>query len=118
MSTWESEDHWPESVAAVFDEINSETQLSAVDAARLYSACDMLAHAAALDEVVRESGPMASGSTGNDIVSPAIVESRQLRTAAAAIIGTLGSSGRGGKTTSTSARTAARKRWGAPGVAS
>lgn len=118
MSTWESEDHWPDSVAAVFDEINKESTLSAVEAARLYAACDMLAHAVALDAIVRESGPMATGSTGNDIVSPAIVEARQLRTAAAAIIGSLGASGRGGKTSSTSARTAARQRWGNPGVAS
>ena len=61
---------------------------------------------------------MATGSTGNDIVNPAITEARQLRTAAAAIIGSLGGpAGRGGKTTSATARQAARKRWATTGVA-
>lgn len=118
MTTWVAEDHWPETVAAVFEEITTEAELSAVDAARLYTACDMLAHAALLDAVIVDGGPMATGSTGNDIVNPAITEARQLRTAAAAIIGSLGAKpGRGGKTTSATARQSARTRWGSPGVA-
>ena len=120
---WLPRDGWTAVVRGTFEEVERDRELTATEAAALYTACDLLDQAEAHATIAAEAGWLATGSAGQVIEHPLSASARTARTYAARILNTLrptpgpATTGRGSATTSDRARAAARARWGSPGVA-
>ena len=104
--------HWIDGAKDTYANVLDERpELSGADFAGLEQAAELITSADLLDEAARESGPLVYCSSGQLVTNPAIVEARQARTAAAAILARLSLPSAGAKTNAQRARTAARARW-------
>lgn len=103
---------WTSSASGTFEAILEERpDLSATEEAALWEACCLISAADRLDEVARAAGYVSTGSTGQVVAHPAVVEARLARTAAATILARLVPTKAGAKTDTERARAAARARW-------
>lgn len=81
--------HWPDAVRDIYDEVEATLPADGAAHATLVSACELLAIAYALDELVAREGLMLTGSTGQPVLNGAVSESRLARTAALASLSKL-----------------------------
>lgn len=106
-------DHWSTDAVDLFETVAEERpSLTGEDVASLVHACELTTTADRLDEVARRAEFVATGSTGQEILHPAVAESRQARAAAARILAALRPvDGAEHGTPSERARRAANARW-------
>lgn len=106
-------DHWTRDAVDLWETVVEERpHLSGEDVTSLVHACELTATADRLDEVARGAAFVAKGSQGQEVLHPAVAESRQARTAAARILAGLRKPGDAAHgTASERARRAARARW-------
>lgn len=106
-------DHWTRDAVDLFETVVEERpDLSGEDVAALVHACELTTTADRLDEVARSAGYTATGSQGQEILHPAVAESRQARTSAARILAALRRPPKAAHDSpSERARRAARARW-------
>lgn len=81
--------HWPAAVRDVFEDTEPELADSGAAHASLVEACELLTTAYALDAVAVRAEHVTRGSMGQEVLHPAVAESRLARTAAAAILARL-----------------------------
>lgn len=82
--------HWPEPVRDVYDSVLAESpDLSGAAFHSLTEACELLVAAYRLDAIAADANYVAVGSTGQQILHPAVAEARLSRTEAARILSRL-----------------------------
>ncbi|MBT2499789.1 hypothetical protein J7E25_11855 [Agromyces sp. ISL-38] len=107
-------EHWSAGARDAFSTvIDQRPDLSGADFAALEQAAELIASADALDAAARERGVTSTGSQGQLVVSPLVVEARLARSAAATILARLVAPTAGAKTNTQRAREAAKIRWSA-----
>lgn len=81
-------DHWTTDAVDLFEAVVEERSgvLSGEDLSSLVHAAELTTTADRLDAVARSADYVATGSTGQVVVHPAVPESRQARTAASKIL--------------------------------
>lgn len=82
--------------------------------ALLFAACRQLDDITRLETEIKKSGAMATGSQGQAVVNPAVIEARQGRTVLARLLGQIEIPDEDGKPTSNASqvgRKAAKARW-------
>ena len=83
-------DHWTTDAVDLFETVAEERpDLTGEDVAALVHACELTTTADRLDDVARGADYVATGSQGQEVLHPAVPESRQARTAAARILAAL-----------------------------
>jgi|GEM_PF-2947269 len=117
LDGWDLPESWTPSARDLFASVlEVRADLSGPDLGALEHACSLTSAAERLDEVALSAGMISTGSTGQTVVHPAVVEARLARTAAAAILARLApTSGAHRQTASERGRAAARARWGGSG---
>lgn len=109
LEGWTLPADWTPGARDLFAEVIAQSpDLAGAELGSLESACSLISAADRLGEVARAEGMTATGSTGQTVVHPAVVEERLARTAAATILSRLAPS-RSERFTAR-ARTAARVR--------
>jgi hypothetical protein len=91
------------------DIVDAHPTLEKAKLSALYSACDLLSEADAMQARIAEDGLMVAGSMGQQVAHPLIAEVRQYRRAALDAIKALGLDGRSGASAAGAALVA--KRW-------
>lgn len=87
---WDLPASWTQGARDLFAEVLEQSpDLSGAGLGSLETACSLVAAAERLDDVALAAGMLATGSTGQVIVHPAVVEARLARTAAASILARL-----------------------------
>jgi len=87
---WTFPEDWTESARELFAEVIAERpDLGGAELGALEHACYLTSAAERLDEIARAAGMVSTGSTGQTIVHPAVVESRLQRANAATILARL-----------------------------
>lgn len=110
LAGWDLPDDWTPAARDLFAEVLDERpDVSGADLGALIHACSLTSAAERLDTVARAAGMVATGSTGQVIVHPAVVEARLARTAASTILARL--SPTRAEHATARARRAARARW-------
>ncbi|MFF1635930.1 hypothetical protein [Leifsonia sp. NPDC058248] len=109
---WELPESWTDGARELFlGVIDQRPDLAGAELGSLEQAASLHASAERLDAVAQDAGMIATGSTGQTIVHPAVVEARLARTASAAILSRLVPPTSGPKTSSQRGRDAARARY-------
>lgn len=113
LDGWALPDDWTDAARDLFAEVLSQRpDLSGVDLGAAQHACALTSAADRLDAVALAAGMISTGSTGQTVVHPAVVEARLARTAAATILARLTPPSSGHRqTASERGRAAARARW-------
>ncbi|GAB3602080.1 hypothetical protein [Microbacterium aureliae] len=118
MSTTAYPDHWTDAAVDVVRTVTSaRPELDGAEAAMLGEAAELITAADKLTATAREAGLLATGSTGQTVVHPALVEARLTRAAAGALLSKLvpprpaqGSRGGNGRFTARMDGTSGRRR--------
>lgn len=110
---WDLPADWTDGARDLFlGVVEQRPDLAGAELGALEQAAALHSAAERLDEVALAAGMVATGSTGQAVVHPAVVESRLARTASAQILARLVLPTAGAKTNSQRARDAARARYG------
>ena len=110
--SWDLPAHWTDSARDLFlGVIEQRADLGGADLASLEQAASLASAAEQLEAAAFAVGMVATGSTGQVVVHPAIVEARLARTAVAQILARLVLPSSGAKTSSQRGREAANARW-------
>lgn len=110
LDGWTLPEDWTEAARDLFAEVLSERpDLSGADLGSLEHACSLTSAAERLEAVAQAAGMVSTGSTGQTVVHPAVIEARLARTSAATILARLAPSQAERRTHQ--ARRAARTRW-------
>lgn len=107
-------EHWTEGAVNTYEAVLAERDdLKAADIAALWTVCTLITTAEVLEESAREA-LWITGSTGQQVLSPAVAEARQTRAVIATVLNRLvGPSAKAGAlTNSQRGSKAARARWG------
>jgi hypothetical protein len=109
---WELPTGWTTAARDLFFEVlEQRPDLAGAEVASLEQAAALTSSADRLETVALAAGMVSTGSTGQAVVHPAVVEARMARTAAAAILARLVLPIVGTKTPSQRGREAANARW-------
>jgi hypothetical protein len=105
--------HWPEEAVELYEDVlgNLGEDLNGPELQALVQAAELVASASALEEVARSAGYVATGSTGQTIVHPAVVEARLARSKVADVMQRL-TSHSPSPSASQAGRSLANKRYG------
>ena len=112
---WNLPPDWTEAARDLFlGVLDERPALAGAELAALEQAAALASSAERLDVVAQAAGMIATGSTGQTTVHPAVVESRLARTAAAQILARLKAPSAVGVTASVRGRKSAAARWNGP----
>lgn len=104
---------WTDAARETFREVlTARPDLAGPELAALEQACGLVTTADELDAIARAAAYAAVGSTGQEILHPAVAEARLQRTAAAGILARLTVTKGRVQSSTERARDAARARWG------